>query len=104
MPHISRSEYHEANSMSVIFRFARPGVRRIAVGAVYFFFLEATQPSLLIWRPRAMARDSGGTSSVTDEPAATYAFLPMRTGAINWESVPTNAPSSITVGFLLTPS
>jgi len=43
-------------------------------------------------------------SRVIDEPAAMYAPSPTRTGAISCESLPMNAPSSITVGCLCTPS
>ena len=51
-----------------------------------------------------MASAPGGTSFVIDEPAATYAPAPTRTGATSWLSLPMNAPSSITVWFLRTPS
>ena len=43
---------------------------------------------------------AGGTSSVIDDPAATYAPVPMRTGATSCESVPMNAPSSMMVWCL----
>src|SRR4051794_23033174 len=64
----------------------------------------ATQPSLLTCVPREMPRAPGGTSAVIDDPAATYAPAPIRTGAISWLSLPMNAPSSMIVGFLFTPS
>ena len=41
------------------------------IPAYSFLFRCLTQPSLMACRPRAIARDSGGTSSVTEEPAAT---------------------------------
>ena len=36
----------------------------------FFFFRSFTQPSFMAWRPRAIARESGGTSSVMEDPAA----------------------------------
>ncbi len=46
----------------------------------------------------------GGTLSVIEEPAATYAPRPTVTGAISCVSLPMNAPSSITVACFCAPS
>ena len=67
-------------------------------------FLRDTQPSLLTCLPRAIASASAGTSFVIDDPAATYAPLPTRTGAMSCVSLPMNAPSSMTVGCFVVPS
>ena len=66
----------------------------------YLLLVLRTQPSLLTCLPRAIASAPGGTSSVIVEPAATYAPVPTRTGATSCESLPMNAPSSITVWCL----
>src|SRR5205085_11311413 len=76
---------------------------------VSYFFLRfsrraVAQPSTTRCGTRVSASASGGTSFVIVEPAPTYAPLPMRTGATSCESEPMNAPSSMIVLFLFTPS
>src|SRR5205085_1832226 len=61
----------------------------------------AAQPSLFNWRPRAIASESAGTSSVTQDAAATYEPLPSLIGATRVESLPTKTPSSMVVMELL---
>src|SRR5262249_55519260 len=78
--------------------------RRCHLPATFCAFRCRTQPSFVAWRARPRARASAGTSSVMVEPAPTYAFLPMRTGATRVESLPMNAPSSITVTCFFSPS
>ena len=57
-----------------------------------------------VWRVRAMARESAGTSSVMVLPAAVYAPSPTRTGATRLVLQPMNAWSPMTVRNLLVPS
>src|SRR6266852_8354279 len=64
----------------------------------------AAHPGLFTCRPRAIPKPSAGTLSVIVEPAAIYAPLPIRTGAIRAESLPINTLFPIVVGNLWKPS
>src|ERR1017187_8334940 len=64
----------------------------------------AAQPSLFTCGERPMASASEGTGWVMQEPAPTYAPLPMLMGATRVESEPTNTPSPMVVVCLCTPS
>ena len=77
-----------------------PGLASAASSRLRF----AAQPALLAWRPRAIPKASAGTFSVIVEPAAMYAPLPIRTGAIRAESLPINTLFPIVVGNLWKPS
>src|SRR5262249_19150896 len=59
------------------------------------FSIRAGMPTAIV---------AGGTSRVTTAPAPVLAPRPTLTGALSIVSTPMNAPSSITVGFLPTPS
>src|SRR5205085_4158004 len=75
------------------------------VGERYYgFFVGRFQPSMLVCRPRATLSFSFGASLVITEPAPMVAFSPMVTGATSDEFEPMNAPSSMRVSNLLTPS
>ena len=54
--------------------------------------------------PALTASAPPGTFSRIVDPLPMYAPLPIVTGASSCESLPTNAPSSITVCALVTPS
>src|ERR1700687_2102188 len=56
-----------------------PGLASAASSRRFF----AAQPGLFTCRPRAIPNPSAGTFSVIVEPAAIYAPLPIRTGAIS---------------------
>ena len=65
---------------------------------------RSAQPSTLTCFTRVSASAPRGTSFVTVVPEPTYAPRPTVTGATSWLSEPMNAPSSIVVLCLLTPS
>ena len=68
--------------------------------------LPALDPAFDVALPAARDRQArpAGRPRVIDDPAPTYAPLPTVTGAISCVSLPMNAPSSMTVWCLLTPS
>src|SRR5207245_810506 len=79
-------------------RSVSPGVLDRGLQPPYQAFLRTT----LAGTPTAVA--PSGTSLVTTEPAPVRAPLPSLTGATSMVSTPTNAPSPISVRFLLVPS
>ena len=93
---------HSCNILSHFFSILYPA----AAGKSYFLRLRrlAAHCFLTVWRVRAMARESAGTSSVMVLPPAVYAPSPTRTGATRLVLQPMNAWSPMTVRNLLVPS
>ena len=83
---------------------AHPANYRETVSCYLFSLFIFAQPSLTTCFARPNASESGGTSWVMHEAAATYAPLPTFTGATRVASLPMNAPSSMIVLCLFTPS